>query len=270
MFRHRQLLALALILVPLTGFAAEKADSPRLPEQEKFHIYLLMGQSNMAGRGKMTDEDKSKSHPRVLKMDRKYQWVPATDPLHFDKPTIAGVGPGSGFGPAMAEADESVVIGLVPCSFGGSPLSRWVEGGDLYKNAIARARKAAEHGTLKGIIWHQGENDSRLPETASTYQERLTGMIAAFRAELKSPELPVVVGELSQALVDSPKLPLTQQVNIALRKVAEADDNVTCVPSAGLTMKADGVHFDAKSAREFGQRYARAMQELQAKPAREK
>ncbi|WP_298863292.1 sialate O-acetylesterase, partial [uncultured Gimesia sp.] len=89
----------------------------QLPDKEKFHIYLLMGQSNMAGRGKVVPAT-NVPHPRVLKLDKKGDWVPATDPLHFDKPTIAGVGPGSAFGPAMADANSEVTIGLIPAAFG--------------------------------------------------------------------------------------------------------------------------------------------------------
>ena len=53
-----------------------------LPPKEKFHLYLLMGQSNMAGRGRMTDADR-RPVPRVLMLTKENQWAPAKHPLHF-------------------------------------------------------------------------------------------------------------------------------------------------------------------------------------------
>ena len=54
------LLALALLVGPS---AALHADEPaKLPASEKFHLYLLVGQSNMAGRGKVEEPDKKPHH----------------------------------------------------------------------------------------------------------------------------------------------------------------------------------------------------------------
>ena len=60
---------------------------------------------------------------------------------------------------------------------GGTPLSRWSKGGDLYQNAVARAKVAMKDGTLQGVLWHQGESDSGSLETADTYARRLATMI---------------------------------------------------------------------------------------------
>ena len=74
-----------------------------------FHLYLLIGQSNMAGRGKIALEDKV-AVPRVLMLNKGNEWVSAVDPIHFDK-TIAGVSLGRTFGIEMAKADPKVKIG---------------------------------------------------------------------------------------------------------------------------------------------------------------
>jgi len=57
--------------------------------------FLLVGQSNMAGCGTVEAQDKT-PHPRVLMLNMADAWVPAIDPLHFDKPA-AGVGLGKTF-----------------------------------------------------------------------------------------------------------------------------------------------------------------------------
>jgi hypothetical protein len=249
-----------LLLGPLFG-SADEAARPELPAKDKLHVYLLMGQSNMAGRGQV-DPQQTSPHPRVLKLDQSDAWTAATDPLHFDKPAIAGVGPGSGFGPALAEADESVVIGLVPCAVGGTPLSRWEADGDLYQDAVRRAKIAMRDGTLKGVIWHQGEADAGREATATTYGRRLAGMIAALRRDLAAPELPIVVGELGE-FIGPDRLAHAAVVNAALRELPSQVERTAFVSSRGLKAKPDGIHFDAASAREFGVRYAQAMQKLQ-------
>src|SRR5690606_20034235 len=52
-------------------------------KKENFHLYLLVGQSNMAGRGKVEEVDKE-VHPRVFSLGKESTWVPAQEPLHFD------------------------------------------------------------------------------------------------------------------------------------------------------------------------------------------
>ncbi len=234
----------------------------QLPDKEKFHIYLLMGQSNMAGRGKVIPAT-NKPHARVLKLDKEGNWVPATDPLHFDKPKIAGVGPGSGFGPAMADTNTEVTIGLIPSAFGGTPLSRWVKDKDLYERAVKWAKENRKHGVIKGAIWHQGEAECKNPELYNSYQKRLSAMIVDLRTDLGEPELPFVMGELGEFL-DRPGVPV---VNSALHGISKTVPKTAVASSKGLPAKSDQVHFNAKAEREFGKRYAQQMQRLQKKAA---
>ena len=172
------LLAFALGAVAGTTGAQTKSVAPsvQLPVKEKLQLYLLMGQSNMAGRGKLGPEDQT-PHPRVLVFTLQNQWEPAIEPITHDKPAILGVGPGLAFGKAMAGKQPGVTIGLVPCAFGGTPLKRWQRGGDLYSNAVHRATLAMRDGTLAGILWHQGEADAASSTNANTYAERLAQMI---------------------------------------------------------------------------------------------
>jgi hypothetical protein len=250
------------VLFSTFGISSTFAEKPTGPKK-RFHLYLLIGQSNMAGRGKMTADDK-RPYVRVFKFDKANKWTPAMAPLHFDKPRIAGVGPGDSFGKYMAEVNKEVRIGLVPCAVGGTPLKRWVKGGDLYANAIKRAKLAMKQGELKGVIWHQGESDSRTAETANTYGKRLSGMIADLRKDLGIPNLPVVAGELGEFLKPK-RLPHFPTVNQAIRDLSKTVPNTASVPSKGLKAKSDGVHFDAASLKRFGRRYGQIMQRLQEK-----
>jgi hypothetical protein len=253
----RILLCAAVVWTTREGFvrAADSTPAVKAPRQ----VYLLMGQSNMAGRGKL-DAGKQTPDPRVVVFNKENQWAVATDPLHWDKPKIAGVGPGLSFGIAMANAQPGVSIGLVPCAFGGSPLSRWQKGGDLYSEALDRAKAAASGSQLAGILWHQGESDAKQEESA-TYLQRFTEMIRDFRSDLGLPNLPVVVGELGEFHVRNVGEP-SAAVNQALRDAAIELPNCACVSSAELLDGGDQLHFDAASQREFGKRYAEAMLKL--------
>lgn len=98
------------------------------PAGEGFHVYLLMGQSNMVGRDARAPGPQV-DNPRVLALNADGRWVVARDPLHAKVGRIEpGVGPGIPFALEMLKADSRVIIGLVPCAVGGTPLRRWVKG----------------------------------------------------------------------------------------------------------------------------------------------
>lgn len=250
------LLSLGASALATYGFGDEPV---QLPSKARFHLYLLMGQSNMAGRGTIAEDDED-SHPRVLVLNQEDHWVLAAEPLHSDKP-IVGVGPGLTFGKTMAEVDVSVTIGLIPCAVGGTPLSAWIKGGDRYQVSIQRAKSAAQRGTIKGVLWHHGENDALKKETAEKYAQRLDSMISDLRNELKSPQLPFVVGELGD-FISAKECPYKHIVNTALRSLPDRVAVTARVEANGLSGQ-DAYHFDADSARELGRRYAHAIQRLQ-------
>ena len=261
------LLSFMLGMMVGTASAQTNVATPpsQLPVKAKLHLYLLMGQSNMAGRGKIGTEDKT-PHPRVWLFTLQDNWEPAVEPVTHDKPGMLGVGPGLAFGKAMAEDNPGATIGLVPCAVGGTPLKRWERGGDLYSNAVHRAQFAMREGTLKGIIWHQGESDSGAATNANTYGDRLSRMIQDIRADLGAPDLPFVAGQIGEFLYDRGPghAAYPRVVNAALAALPENVPGTACVPSQGLKDKGDVLHFDAASQREFGRRYAAAMLRLQS------
>jgi hypothetical protein len=255
-------------LVASNCLSAAEPPAVKLPAKEKFHIYVLAGQSNMAGRGDVAKEDKT-PHPRVLVLKKDGTWAPAVDPLHYDK-AHAGVGLGKTFAQVLADADESITVGLVPTACGGSPIASWQPGGihdqtnsHPYDDALARTRRALEDGELHGILWHQGESDAN-PKLAEVYGEKLTELIARFRKELASPQVPFVIGQLGEF----PHRPWSEGyrlVDAAQQEVAKSVPGVAFVSSKDLTHRGDNLHFDSASLREFGRRYAAAYLAL-AKP----
>ena len=124
------------------GFAASVATSLMCGAAENMDLYLLIGQSNMAGRGVLTDSNRI-SADGIFKLDAAGEWQAAEEPIHFDKPSVAGAGLAASFARAMADRRKGVPIGLIPCAVGGTSINRWVESGDLWSNAVARTRIAA-------------------------------------------------------------------------------------------------------------------------------
>lgn len=258
---HGATAILALILLWPAGASGRVDGQQSASLSPQMQMFLLAGQSNMAGRGVVAAADRVE-HPRVLMFTRDLRWVPAVDPMHFDKP-IAAVGPGRAFGLALAEADTSVRIGLIPAAVGGSPVTAW-EPGVLYKetgaypwdDAVRRTRAAMPAGELKAILWHQGEADSNA-EAAPHYEARLRSLIARFRAEFGNPTLPFIIGQLGHFEGRSWSDGYVQ-VDAAHRRVAADVSGARFVSSNNLKDGGDSLHFSADAARELGQRYAAA------------
>lgn len=256
---NRRTFLVAALALPAAALVA--ADPVKLPPREKFHLFLLVGQSNMAGRGTIEPGDQT-PHPRVLMLDKTGDWVPAVDPMHFDK-SAAGVGLGRTFAIQLAAAKPDITIGLIPCAVGGSPIDAWKPGAFYaptkshpWDDAIRRAGVALNAGVLKGILWHQGESDST-EALAPGYEAKLHDLIARFRAELKAPEAPFIAGQMGQ-FKDGPWDEAKREVDRAHRDLSGKVKHTAFVSSEGLKHRGDKIHFDSPSYREFGRRYAAA------------
>jgi len=220
-------------------------------------LYLLIGQSNMAGRGHLAREDKQPV-PRVMVLNKEDQWTSQGEPIHFDKGD-AGVGLGFTFGKLRAASNPSATIGLIPCAVGNTSMDQWQPGGPLYENALRRARLAKEKGQLKAILWHQGEAECGSEENASAYAARLAKLVASLRKDLNQPDLPFVCGELGEFLYTRSKSPFSKRVNEQIRRVPQAVPRSAIALSKDLTDKGDQLHFDSASLKEFGKRYHEAL-----------
>ena len=252
-----------------TSTAAENPQTT-IPPKQRFHLFLMVGQSNMAGRGRVSEADRQPLR-KVLVYSKNGSWIAARAPLHFDKPNVVGVGIGRAFAKALRQANPDCTVGLIPCAVGGSPISAWQPGGfhrstntHPWDDMLRRARAALPAGTLKGILWHQGESDCQ-PDLAARYQDRLHTLIQRFRHELQAPTVPFLAGQMGQ-FPERPWDAAKKHVDAAHRGLPANVAHTAFVSSHGLTHKGDEVHFDTKSYRELGRRYARAWLKLRDCP----
>lgn len=258
-----------LLIGLVLGICIGCTDPEALPysaDEKPLHLYLLAGQSNMAGRGEL-DADHSTTDPNVYALKSDMSWGPASDPLHFDKPAIVGVGPGLSFGKQMAASNPNVQIGLIPTAVGGSPIRSWAPGGvhaptntRPYDDALSRTFRvlALQGGELKGIIWHQGESDRNNVEG---YEEALVALVDRFRKEFQHPDLPFVAANLASYYTESEAG--AAKINQAIDQLPKHRTHTAVVTAEGLQAKDDNVHLDTASSRVLGERYAVAMLKLQ-------
>ena len=120
----------------------------------------------------------------------------ASNPLNRHSTIRKGLGmqkmnPGYSFSLAMQK--EGHAIGLVVNAKGGSSIEQWAADTKFYKEAIRRAMEAQKTGTLKGVLWHQGESNHGKPEG---YVNKLADLVGRLRKDLGDDNLPFVAGQI--------------------------------------------------------------------------
>ena len=218
----------------------------------KMDLYLLIGQSNMAGRAPIAKEDEGVIE-RCFLLNGEDKFEPAKNPLNRYSTIRKGLNmqkmnPGYSFSKAMLKEDPKMTIGLVVNAKGGSSIKQWTRDSKFYKEALRRMEAAMKKGELKGVLWHQGETDHKDPE----YLAKLKELVENLRKDLKSLKLPYVAGQVNDA----------KEVNDQIAKLSSELPHTGVVKSEGLTAM-DRWHFDAKSMKILGERYAEEMLKIQ-------
>lgn len=224
---------------------------------------VLIGQSNMAGRG-FLEEVPPIYHERIH-MLRNGRWQLMTEPLHFDR-EVAGIGPAASFALEWVKEHPNEELGLIPCAEGGSTMDEWAPDSPLTRHAISEATFAMENSELIGILWHQGESDS-LNQLYKSYAPKLKALFDHLREALDAPEIPILIGGLGDFLGKSgfgASAVEYEKINQLLKQTAEQEENCYFVTAEGLTANPDGIHLNAVSQRKFGLRYYQAFAQQQS------
>ena len=222
------------------------------------HSFLIIGQSNMAGRGNLSDVEPINNFRCY--MLRNGRFLRMSEPVNPDR-AIFGKGFTSGVSLAVSFADEfakeyKARIGLIPCADGGTTIDEWQPGSILFDNAVFMTRLAMRTSNFSGILWHQGESDCDSEEKLLAYKSKFLNFVSAIRDELGAQNLPFVAGELTENPAQSWNLDdRTKRFNEMLRSLTGEISNFGVASSLGLTLKDDGIHFSAQSSRELGKRY---------------
>lgn len=241
-----------------------------------FHIYLMIGQSNMEGAATIEPQDRV-TNPRVMvlqdedcpQLGAAYgQWRIAAPPL-IRCLGYLGLGPGDTFGKTMAENSASdVTIGLVGAAHGGQRIEYFLKNCDAYNACtpsfgttpnsfhggyawlLDLARRAQQRGVIKGIIFHQGESNTGDP----AWPGRVKQLVTDIRNDLGTGDIPFIAGEL-------PYPACCAGHNTLVGQLPSTISNAHIVMAAGLNVH-DQYHWDSAGVREMGRRYAGKMLEL--------
>ena len=227
-------------------------------KNEEIKAFLMIGQSNMAGRGELDEvEPINNDNCYMLRMGR---WQKMSEPVNPDR-AITGIRHHSGVSLAASFADElskaqNIKVGLIPCADGGTRLDQWMPGEVLFDHAVMQVKLAMRSSEICGILWHQGESDCFSKENISLYKDKFIKMISALKEETGIGDVPLIMGELHEGIdrewnVED-RIPM---INGVFHEIAEVIPNCRVASSKGLSLKNDGIHFDSKACREFGIRY---------------
>lgn len=103
----------------------------------------------------------------------------------------------------------NVPIGIIQTAWGGTPIRRHVQGGDIYANHIAPLK--GFH--VAGVLWYQGCSDANNYGTALQYESQMTTLINQYRNVFGRKDLPFLYVQLARW----PNYQYTQNVREAQR-----------------------------------------------------
>ena len=258
-------------------------------QDQNFHVFLCLGQSNMEGFPGIPEEEKAYHEPRFQVLAavafpalgrEQGRWYPAVPPLC--RPN-SGMSPADYFGRTLVAAlPPDHRVGVVNVSVGGCKIELfdpaafpdyvpnapvWMKGalgaygGNPYLWLVDMAKIAQQTGVIKGILLHQGESivgDPAWPAKVKAVYEHLLSDLG-----LQATEVPLLVGGL---------VPADQQGKCASMNTVIADLPTTIptahfVASDGCEAASDRLHFSPAGYRELGRRYAQVMLPLLGGPS---
>lgn len=229
-------------------------------------IFVLSGQSNMAGRGGVHHRrwdgvvpPECSPDPRILRLSAKLEWEEAREPLHadIDAAKTCGVGPGMAFARGVLPwldppgPGAEVGLGLVLCPVGGTAIREWARGEHLYEQMVRRARAAAECGEIEAVLWYQGESDAESDADAAAYRGNVERLIANVREDLGMPQLPFIQVALASGNKRNIEKVRSAQLSVNL-------PNVVTVDAIGLALNEDNLHLTTEAQVKLGEMLAEA------------
>jgi len=242
---HRTVAALFVAVACLIPAAAARAE-------QKVHLFILSGQSNMVG----LNPDLSFT-PTVAK-------ALAPDKVIVVKDAVGGQPirrwykkwqPPRGMEAATPAAEPN---------------------GDLYDRLMGKVKSAVQDRPLGGpkgrpdtvtFVWMQGERDAK-GALSEVYAESFKGLIAQFQADLGRTDINVVIGRLSDNYnAAKPSAHWTRVREIQV-KLAQDDPRIEWVDTDDLNGPGNGLHYTKEGYVELGKRFADKALALIAKDAK--
>jgi hypothetical protein len=212
------------------------------PARADVHLFILSGQSNMAG------------------LDPKISFTPAVE-KEFGKDNVVVVKSAQGGQPIRRWFKEwKPADGPMP-----------EKNGDLYDVLMTEVRKAIEGREIATVtfVWMQGERDAKEGH-GGVYAESLKGLVAQLSKDLGRDDVNFVIGRLSDFANNNAGYPDWNKVREVQVSVAEGSPRGAWVDTDDLNDKAakggqgtfDDLHYSPEGYRILGERFAKAAIDL--------
>ncbi len=227
-------------------------------------VFILAGQSNMAGQGNTSELPPAyRRPPKNVSFYYNGYKAPLDRFAHF--------GPEIGFAHEISKRFPHSKIKLIKFAVGGTSLLAWAPNWSAAKARITRNASAGplfkkliktadinfngKNAKLAGILWMQGETDAKYPVVAKQYTKNLNDFIHSLRLELNTPNALFIMGS-----VNPPRnlFPATAIVQQAQKNAAAHIRNLRLVNTQDLPKRNDHLHYNTEGQLELGKRFARA------------
>jgi len=244
-------LTCALLVVVLT--AVSMAGGTVFADETPLKVFVFAGQSNIVGWLAKVSE-----MPEELKEEQK-------EALYFNGRQWTPLAPrkvqGQGFGPEIAFSYKLTrklkePIGIIKVAYGSTSLAEdWSPDNpkSRYHRLLKRVNAARENRKFEivGMLWMQGERDSKYPKMAKAYGVNLATFIDRARKDFKSPDMLFIAGRVNppKAMFKFVDTVRKAQEECKLPRYAFID----CDP---LKKGPDNVHYTTEGYVEMGYRFA--------------
>ena len=243
-------------------------------------LWILGGQSNMDGYGKLVGTETPSKHVHAFYFDDR--WDLAADPLCWYNEAVdsvhwftadpverakaakndrifrqQGAGLAVSFGKTMVKRTE-VPIGLIVCSHGGTSMEQWdpgkleLGGASLYGSMIRRVQ--AVGGKVAGMLWYQGESDAN-KDALPHFHNRMVNFVKAVRKDIGAPKMPFLYVQIGPFFTGGEIAPFWNglQADQLAQEKELAPALMTTAIDLGLD---DAIHISTQGQRRLGKRMA--------------
>lgn len=230
---------------------------------DDYKVFLLGGQSNMAGRGLASDLPTS---PINLQQAQ-------SNVLFYEGGTLRELAPGTRFGPeitfgqTMADALPDQNIVLIKYALGGTSLDvDWDPNTgllyDAFTDTVSNGLDAligpGDTYEIAGMLWTQGERDANTDRTTAQYRADLTEFVAAIRDDYGA-GLPFLLSRLSNKQRLASDAARWEAIRAAQTQYAAGDANAYLIDTDGdafSVINGEIIHFDANGQIAIGNAFA--------------
>lgn len=252
-----------------------------ISEHGKFRVFVLMGQSNMAGAARAANLEAPYNEPHDrIRLWANGRWETFVPSKRF--------GPGVSMAHQLAELCPDDTIGIIKVASGGTGIrgfeKEWSferanltfdgKKGSLYQDlmhAVAEA-KSISAPEFSGFVWKQGGADGTKKVLADTYYATFQQLVSDLRTDLDAPAMPVFVltyatdAQLA-AIKEMPgnKRPYLRQVLMAHNRAGRDIPNTVTVHHGRLPVLPDGIHQNAEGQLMLGKMTASAVETFYSK-----